>query len=185
MAAGSKVLMKNHHRWAPINPTESHQRCWAALDDPSGTPIFYGWRHGVGRNSHVAPDVQAKKTVGIAKFARESLLQLHEVVWAETNWNLLFVRNVKGLISYFPHDSKKITQHWACMRFFLRSPNLLLHRWGPGLRRTWLPILLKKSKMIRHTLSLATSWVCRNFECTDLPLKLSERETATEKAAAD
>ena len=35
--------------WALINPAESHQRCWAEIHDPPGMPIFYGWRHGVGR----------------------------------------------------------------------------------------------------------------------------------------
>ena len=38
--------------WALINPAESHQRCWAEIHDPPGMPIFYGWRHGVGRNNN-------------------------------------------------------------------------------------------------------------------------------------
>ena len=48
-------------------------------------------------NSHVASDVQAKKkkkSVGIVKFASESLL-LHEAVLAETNSNLLLFTDVK------------------------------------------------------------------------------------------
>ena len=40
--------------WALINPAESHQRCWAEIHDPPGMPIFYGWRHGVGRKSITA-----------------------------------------------------------------------------------------------------------------------------------
>ena len=40
--------------WALINPAESHQRCWAEIHDPPGMPIFYGWRHGVGRKCHSA-----------------------------------------------------------------------------------------------------------------------------------
>ena len=48
------VDQKNLHRWALINPAESHQRCWAEVHDPPGMPNFYGWRHGVGRNSFPA-----------------------------------------------------------------------------------------------------------------------------------
>ena len=54
LAAGSDVLMKNDHRWAPINPAESHQRCWAEIHDPPGMPNFYGWRHGVGRRMQIS-----------------------------------------------------------------------------------------------------------------------------------
>ena len=54
LAAGSEVLMKNHHRRALINPAESHQRCWAEIHDPPGMPNFYGWRHGVRENFRFA-----------------------------------------------------------------------------------------------------------------------------------
>ena len=39
---------------------------------------------------------QKKKSVSIAKLARESLLQLHVAVLAETNSTLLLVSGVKG-----------------------------------------------------------------------------------------
>ena len=62
----------------------------------------------MGINSHVASGVEAEKekSEGIAKFARESLLQLHEAVVAETNSNLLLASGVKGPYFFGLHTIK-------------------------------------------------------------------------------
>ena len=59
------------------------------------------------------------------------------------------------------------------------APALLRSR----IQENMITFLLKKSKM-RDLYSSLAARVCRNFKPTDLPLKLLERDTATEKVTA-
>ena len=82
--------------------------------------------------------------------------------------------------------TRKNVQRWALVSLSPGPPNLLLHRRCPlrlGLRMTWLQVLLQKSKML--DLFILAARVCRNFEPSDLPLKLLQRETAAKKTTTE
>ena len=64
----------------------------------------------------------------------------------------MLVSSVKGPYFFVLHTIKNAQRWttWKCLilQLFPGPPNLLLHRWGLGLTRTWLPFWLKKNKML-------------------------------------